>query len=349
MTALNRVIPSIAHTTLTRRQKAAIVVRFLMNEGADINLTQLPPALQANLTKEIAELRLVDRATLSQVIEEFANELDAVGFSSRGGLADALKLLDGKITPQTAKKLREDAGVRLFEDPWDRIKGLDIDELITLLDQETAEVAAVVLSKLNVPQAAKILAKMPGDRARRITYAISMTQSVTPLAVDRIGQCILAQIDNRPELAFTDEPENRIAAILTAADDALRDEVLTGLRDTDAALAERVERAVFTFENIPERIAQNDIPNAIRTVPQSDLIVAFAYARANGLSDIVHFILSALSKRMVDRIEQEMAELGKVTRKDGQAAIAMLVNGIQGQIDAGEIRFVTPDDETEAD
>jgi len=48
-------------------------------------------------------LRLVDRATLSQVIEEFANELDAVGFSSRGGLADALKLLDGKITPQTAK------------------------------------------------------------------------------------------------------------------------------------------------------------------------------------------------------------------------------------------------------
>ena len=187
-----------------------------------------------------------------------------------------MKLLDGKITPQTAKKLREDAGVRLFEDPWDRIKGLDIDELITLLDQETAEVAAVVLSKLNVPQAAKILAKMPGDRARRITYAISMTQSVTPLAVDRIGQCILAQIDNRPELAFTDEPENRIAAILTAADDALRDEVLTGLRDTDAALAERVERAVFTFENIPERIAQNDIPNAIRTVSQSDLIAAFA-------------------------------------------------------------------------
>ena len=239
--------------------------------------------------------------------------------------------------------------MRLFEDPWDRIKGLDIDELITLLDQETAEVAAVVLSKLNVPQAAKILAKMPGDRARRITYAISMTQSVTPLAVDRIGQCILAQIYNRPELAFTDEPENRIAAILTAADDALRDEVLTGLRDTDAALAERVERAVFTFENIPERIAQNDIPNAIRTVPQSDLIVAFAYARANGLSDIVHFILSALSKRMVDRIEEEMAELGKVTRKDGHAAIAMLVNGIQGQIAAGEISFVTPEDEAEAD
>ncbi len=156
------------------------------------------------------------------------------------------------------KKLREDAGVRLFEDPWDRIKGLDLDDLIEILDQETAEVAAVVLSKLDVPAAAKILAKMPGERARRITYAISMTAQVTPTAVDRIGQCILSQIDNRPEFAFVDLPERRIAAILTAANDALRDEVLEGLRDTDKDFADRVERSVFTFDSIPERIAQND-------------------------------------------------------------------------------------------
>jgi flagellar motor switch protein FliG len=340
MNAINSSMKTIPAATLSRQQKAAIVVRFLMNEGADINLSNLPPALQANLTREIADLRLVDRATLGQVIEEFANELDAVGFSARGGLGEALKLLDGKITPQTAKKLREDAGVRLFEDPWDRIKGLDIDDLIDILDQETAEVAAVVLSKLDVPQAAIILAQMPGERARRITYAISMTGSVTPLAVDRIGQCILSQIDNRPELAFVDLPESRIAAILTAANDTLRDEVLQGLRDTDAPFAERVERSVFTFDIIPDRIAQNDIPKAIKTVPQSDLVTAFAFARTNNQSEIVDYMMAAMSKRMVDRIEEEIQDLGKVTRKDGQAAIAMLVNGIQSQISAGELSFI---------
>ncbi len=72
MNAIDSQIKTITAPRLTRQQKAAIVVRFLMNEGADINLSQLPPALQANLTREIADLRLVDRATLTEVIEEFA-------------------------------------------------------------------------------------------------------------------------------------------------------------------------------------------------------------------------------------------------------------------------------------
>ena len=72
MNAIDSQIKTITAPRLTRQQKAAIVVRFLMNEGADINLSQLPPALQANLTHEIADLRLVDRATLTEVIEEFA-------------------------------------------------------------------------------------------------------------------------------------------------------------------------------------------------------------------------------------------------------------------------------------
>ena len=78
--------------------------------------------------------------------------------------------------------------------------------MIPLLDQETVEVAAFILSKLPVSKAAEILSNLPGDRVRRISFAISMTDAVTPIAVDRIGQVILAQIDNRPERAFAEGP-----------------------------------------------------------------------------------------------------------------------------------------------
>ncbi|ERL97254.1 hypothetical protein HIMB11_02298 [Rhodobacteraceae bacterium HIMB11] len=50
--------------------KAAIVVRFLMQEGTEIDLATLPTSLQADLTREIADLRLIDRATLAEVIEK---------------------------------------------------------------------------------------------------------------------------------------------------------------------------------------------------------------------------------------------------------------------------------------
>ncbi|MDU0112641.1 hypothetical protein RT723_06415 [Psychrosphaera aquimarina] len=76
--------------TLTRRAKAAIVVRLLLNEGADIPLEDLPEDLQAQLTKQMGSMRLVDRNTLSSVVSEFADELDSIGLSFPGGIAGAL-------------------------------------------------------------------------------------------------------------------------------------------------------------------------------------------------------------------------------------------------------------------
>ena len=56
--------------------------------------------------------------------------------------------------------------MRLFEDPWGRIKQLDEKERLKLLDAETTEIAAVVLSKLDATKAAALLGTMPGPRAQ---------------------------------------------------------------------------------------------------------------------------------------------------------------------------------------
>ena len=79
-------VPAPLTQDMSARTKAAIVVRFLMQEGAEIDLAALPTSLQADLTREIAELRLIDRATLAEVIEEFAHESDRIGLTAQGGL-----------------------------------------------------------------------------------------------------------------------------------------------------------------------------------------------------------------------------------------------------------------------
>ena len=78
-------VPAPLTQDMSARTKAAIVVRFLMQEGAEIDLAALPTSLQADLTREIADLRLIDRATLAEVIEEFAHELDSIGLTAQGG------------------------------------------------------------------------------------------------------------------------------------------------------------------------------------------------------------------------------------------------------------------------
>ena len=72
-------------------------------------------------------------------------------------------------------------------DPWKSIQEMDIEILRPVMENESTEVAAVVLSKLNVPQAAELLGAIPSPRARKITYAVSQTSGVTLSAVNRIG------------------------------------------------------------------------------------------------------------------------------------------------------------------
>jgi len=71
-------VPAPLSQDISAHTKAAIVVRFLMQEGAQIDLAALPTFLQADLTREIADLRLIDRATLAEMIEKLPMNLTAL-------------------------------------------------------------------------------------------------------------------------------------------------------------------------------------------------------------------------------------------------------------------------------
>lgn len=332
---------------LTRRQKAAIVVRLLLNEGADLSFADFPEDLQASLTQTLGSMRMINRETLEAVVGEFATELEEIGLSFPRGLAGALGQMDGRISPQTAARLRREAGVRQMGDPWTRIRAQEVDDLLEILDQESIEVAAVVLSKLDTGKAAAILGKLPGDRARILTYAVSQTGAVTPDAVDRIGLALAAQIADVPEKAFDDSPERRVGAILNLSASATRDSLLEGLAEEDVEFAERVRKAIFTYRDIPARIDTADIGKLTRAVGQIDLVTALRYGADLGGPDAEasEFILTNISKRMADGLREEMEALGKVKTKLGEEAANTLIAAIRDLESTGELTLRIPDAE----
>ena len=332
---------------LTRRQKAAIIVRLLVNEGTDVPLVELPEDLQASLTQQMGSMRYVDRETLQNVVDEFADQLEEVGVIFPRGLAGALQALDGKISPQTAARLRKEAGVRQSGDPWTRIRALEVEQILPILENEAIEIAAVVLSKLEVAKAAAVLGKLPGDKARRITYAVSLTGQVTPEAVVRIGISLAGQMDMRPERAFMDVPEERVGAILNFSPANTREDVLEGLDETDKPFADLVRRAIFTFANIPQRLDPRDISKVTRAVDPDVLVVAMAAATNEMNAKTVEFILTNMSSRMADGLREQIEEKGKVKAKEGEDAMTEVVGAIRQLETAGEVMLRSGDDEEE--
>lgn len=336
-----------APVSLSRRAKAAIVVRLLLNEGADIPLEELPDEAQVALTQQMGAMRTVDRDTLSAVVEEFAAELDKIGLSFPAGMAGALDALDGKISPQTAARLRKEAGVRQFGDPWGRLRELGADALLPVLENESIEVAAVMLSKLPVAVSADLLSRIPGPQARKITYAVSLTNAVTPEAVDRIGLSLATQLDAQPKRAFDADPVERVGAILNSSTSLTRDDVLTGLDETDQGFANAVRKAIFTFGNIPARIAPRDIPRILREVDQNQLIIALAGSEAAGFAESRDFVLENMSGRMADQLREEMENAGKVKPADAEEAMSEVVNAIRQMEQTGDLLLIVEDDDDE--
>ncbi|SEO67804.1 flagellar motor switch protein FliG [Salinihabitans flavidus] len=340
-------LPPPAPARLSRRQKAAIIVRFLLNEGADVALTELPDELQGVLTQQMGAMRYVDRDTLTAVVMEFAAELEGIGLSFPRGIAGALNALEGRISPMTAARLRKEAGVRQAGDPWQRIRALPVKQILPMIEGESTEVAAVILSMLDVTRAAELLGALPGEQARRITYAISLTGSVTPEAVDRIGLSLAMQLDDRAPRAFDAEPVERVGEILNYSQSMTRDDVLTGLDETDAEFASRVRRAIFTYEHIPERIDPRDVPRIVREVDQATLINALAAAREGDAGDATNFILSNMSTRMADQLREDMQDAGQIATKDGEAAMSAIIAAVRALEAAGEIKLLRREEEEE--
>jgi len=328
---------------LSKRQKAAIVVRLLMAEGADLSLAGMSEATLAELTRQMTTLRYIDRPTLELVISEFLAEIDGIGLSFPGGVEEALSILEDAISSETATRLRKQAGVSAQGDPWDRIGAIGTEMLLPVMEEESVEVCAVLLSKLKVSKAAELLGALPGERARRIAYAISLTGNIAPDVVRRIGLSLSSQLDAQPIKAFAEGPVERVGAILNFSPAATRDDVLIGLEQEDEGFATEVRRAIFTFANIPARIDPRDIPKITRDVEPAKLITALASASGEA-AKATEFILSNMSQRMAGQMREEMEALGKVKERDGEEAMNAVVAVIRELEANGDIFLVAEDE-----
>lgn len=327
------------------REKAAIIVRFLLAEGATVPVSTLPEHMQAALTEQMGKMRLVDRGTLAAVVEEFLTELEEVGLSFPGGIDGALAVMDGHISPTAANRLRRLSSASGKADPWDQIVKLPADRLLPVLLSESTEVGAVMLSKMPVNRSAELLGKLPGERARRTAYAMSMTSNIDPETVRRIGQSLASQLDAQPARAFESGPADRVGAILNAAPNATREDVLQGLEAEDSEFAMEVRRRIFTFDHIPTRLEPRDVPKVVRMVPQDRLVTAMAFAGTlEKLAPVPEFLLSNLSQRLGQSLRDEVADRGSVKEKDGEEALTEVLTMIRQLESAGEIALITPDE-----
>ncbi len=332
---------------LTGAQKAAILVRLMLDQGADLPLARLPDDIQTALAEQMGAMRLVDRETMIAVVMEFVETLEQVGLSFPDGIEATLGALEGKLSPAARTRLQARARASAHADPWKHILSTDPATLATLLQRESPEVVAVVLSRLPVAAAAAVLGALPGDRARLAALSLPDTATVPPAVVARIGAAVAQQLSARPEAAFPVPATARMGAILNATNTEIRERLLDALSEADADFADGVRKSILTFAHLHHRVNPRDVPRILREVPQETVVTALAASLTKAGSDealSAEFLLSNLSQRMAGALREEMETLGPVRARDGEAAMSEVVMQLRDLIDSGAVSLLEPEE-----
>ena len=328
-----------------------MIVQMLLESGSNLPLGQLPETLQLILTDELGALRRVDKATVTAVAEEFTSELEAIGLTATGTRDGAITMLADHLSPMLADKLRRQLNSVRNGDHWPIVVDLEIARILAIMQAESIEVCAVTLSKLPVGKAAEVLSRTPGDRARRITYAMSQTENIKPDAVRRIGATLAADYGLPRDVAFEKAPVQRLGAILNSTATDTREDVLEGLGGTDPEFASDVRKAIFTFKDIAPRVKPTDIPNTIRNIDGDVLVTAIAAGLAGDdtLAASAEFILTSVSQRMAGQLRDDAEERGRIKKDDAEKAMTAVTTVIREMADSGVITLIDPDQTEEDD
>ncbi len=328
---------------LSGAEKAAIIVRALLAQGADIALSDLPHHMQTELAQTLGRMRLVDRATMNAVVEDFLDTLEQIGLSFPENLEAALSMLGDKLDATATKRLRAMSRGGDLDDAWMVLELADDALIASMLVQESQVVGAVLLSKLSTDKAARLLMQLDADLARDLALGIARTEDIAPAAVARIGKTLSEQITTRPQRAFTDPPTTRVGKILNSSDPDMRDGLLAQLEITDARFAREVRKAIFTFEDIATRLDPRDVPLVIRDVAPADLTTLIA-ANTEPAEPSLRLLLDNMSKRAATGLQDDAGTLPSPTDTETAAACGRIAAVVRALVDAGKVTLLPPPD-----
>lgn len=334
-----------AVATLTQRQKAAIIVKLLVGGGVSLDELDLDADAIWKITNAMTGLGVVGKDIVDGVTAEFILEMERMGLVFERDIDGSLKAMEDQITPETLSKVKAHQSGSAEATAWGYISKTDSEVLALRIEKENPRIGAVILSKLSPTKSAEIVGQISPEAAEDILGGISKTTAVKPEIVSRIGIALAESLQDKGDSgAFEESAAERIGAILNMSPSQFRDEILGSFEKKDPEAAGQIRRLMFTFEDIPSRITGRDISKILRGVEDETLVMALSGA-AKSAPEVKEFIMSNISSRLAEQIEESIQERGAVKEKDADAAMTQVVIAVKELEKAGEITLIVEEEE----
>ena len=329
---------------LTRAQKAAIIIGILGIDAAGPVLERMDEESLRRFASAMGKLRRVQPDVVIATIQEFLIEFAQFDMTVSGGLKNARTMLQDYVPEATLTRIMDDIDTPSAHNVWQKLTQVDDQALSEFLMREHPQTAAVVMSKLSAEHAAEVLGRLSSDRAREIVVGLKRTTTMDSNVVEAIGESVSRDFLEHYRGGGSDvKPEERIGNIMNYTSGEIRTAVLDFLGEKQPEFLEAVKAQMFTFGDIQDRIEKRDVTAIIRGADPDDLRTALVGAK-DTYPKTYEFIMSSLSSRVAEQLQEEIGEVGKVKVREAEEAQNSILKVIRAMEAAKEIQLIAIDD-----
>ncbi len=320
---------------LSGAQKSFLLLISLEESVATRIISYLSDEELRVLRKASEDVKEVAPRTIMALHREFA-ERAALGAptSLRGGSAYLRRLAGKALGEGRVASLwteREQTG-GLVND----LEKLSPEMLLGMLEDESPQTVAVVLSQFEPGRAAGVMALLPKEQRGQVLYRMAKLESVPEASIREIEEEFASEI-----LALTSgQDQRRLGGVAAAAQIMKRmaapdtEGLLDNMQDADTRITDELKRALFTFEDLL-RIGGRGMQVLLKEISTDQLLLALRTASDN----MREKIFGNLSSRAANMLREELELMGPTRLSEVEAAQRAIVERALALETEGQIRI----------
>ncbi len=339
MSAASEIAPEAAPPeigTMNKAQMLAALLVMLGSESAAVILRQFQPREIEAISREMARFTLITREQQQQILEEFSDVALAASTSVSAGAEVTRHTLEKALGSFKASDVMgRVTNTRAPLGSMQVIADMDPRQIFNLIREEQVQAVTFVVSHLSPEKAAQVLNLLtPEKRELAIERLASLV--ATPVEVaEKVVEVLNTKLGVKQTRAMSQTGGVTIVAdVLNAMDKTVSRDLLTNLENRNPELTMSIRKKMFTFEDLL-LLGGGSIQRIMREIDMRDLTVALKKASI----PLKNLLLSNISRRAAESVQEEIAFLGNVKARDVEAAQFRIIDAVRKLEAEGEIEM----------
>ena len=326
---------------LSSTQKAALILIAMGVDRAAEVMRNLSDKEVEKITVEIAKSKNVTSDHLAGVIEEYYALLSANKYITEGGIDYARQVLENAWGGTQAEEILKRVEAATEISAFYLLQTVDDKQLLSFLQNEHPQTAALILANLKPKQSASILSELSEEDQNEITYRLATMEKTSQELIEDIEDVLRDQVGTvfGGDLSRAGGVESA-ANILNAVSRSAEKSILGYLRERDPELSNEIANLMFLFDDIIG-LDDNAIQRIVKEVDSKTIALALKAAQ----NDLKEKIFKNMSERAAEMLQDELQFLGPVRVKEVENAQKVLLDVIRELEEAGEITILSGDKE----